>query len=203
MVASGFEADSTAVSPYRLVAHLVLALTLYSAILWTALGLYRGPEASPTTKGLRRISFVMVALVALTIVAGGFVAGTKAGLTYNSFPLMDGRLVPEGYAMLHPFLRNLVENIPAVQFDHRLLATMTATLGLAIAFYVLRAGVAGAARSAAVALGLAVTVQYALGVATLLRAVPVDLATSHQAVAVLVLTASLILRHTQRRAAAP
>ena len=60
--------------------------------------------------------------------AGGFVAGTHAGFDYNSFPLMDGQLVPDGYARLTPFLRNLTENIAAVQFDHRVLATLTALL---------------------------------------------------------------------------
>ena len=58
----------------------------------------------------------------MTIAAGGFVAGTRAGLIYNTFPLMDGHLVPAGYAQLHPFVRNWFENIPAIQFDHRLLA---------------------------------------------------------------------------------
>ena len=117
MVASGFEADSTAVSPYRLVAHLVLALTLYSALLWTALDVWQPiPSLTPTPRGLRRLSSGLIVMVALTIIAGGFVAGLKAGLTYNSFPLMDGHLIPSGYAAMQPFWRNLTENIPAVQF---------------------------------------------------------------------------------------
>ena len=199
MVASGFAADSTAVSPYRLVIHLAMALTLYAAILWTALSLWHAPSESPAipAPGLRRLTVATCASVGLTILAGGFVAGLKAGLTYNSFPLMDGSLVPDGYARLHPFLRNLTENVAAVQFDHRVLATLTATLALATVVAGLRRGVTGRLRAALAALGVAVAGQYALGVTTLLWVVPVSLGTAHQAMAVLVLTAALVAMHAQ------
>ena len=214
MVASGFAPSSTAVSPYRLVVHLGLALALYAAVLWTALDLWRqasphpapalaspGPVLAGPPRALRRLLWATCALVGLTILAGGFVAGLKAGLTYNTYPLMDGRLVPEGYAMLHPWWRNLTENVAAVQFNHRLLATLTAGFALATAAAGLRARVARPARLALLALGAAVLVQYALGVATLLLVVPVALGTAHQTVAVLVLTAALVALHLQRGAA--
>ncbi len=206
MVASGFAADSTTVSPYRLVVHLTMALVLYSVILWTALGLWRDGAAIPaqtaaSPPALRRLSVAVLHLVALTVVAGGFVAGLHAGLTYNTFPLMSGRLVPEGYWAL-PGLRNLTENIPAVQFDHRLLATGTALLALGTAAYGLRAGVSGVLRTRLLLLGSAVLAQYALGVSTLMWVVPVSLGTAHQAMAVLLLTAALALLHAQPRAAA-
>jgi cytochrome c oxidase assembly protein subunit 15 len=202
MVASGFFADSTAVSAYRLVVHLVLALVLYAAILWTGLGLLQPqPPASSPPRALQLATATTVALISLTIVAGGFVAGTHAGLDYNTFPLMDGRLVPDSYAALSPWLRNLTENIAAVQFDHRLLATLTAitvVLTLAVGY---RARDAAILRARLLALGLAVAVQYALGVATLLAVVPVDLATAHQAGATLLLTAAIVLLHGVRRSA--
>jgi cytochrome c oxidase assembly protein subunit 15 len=132
-------------------------------------------------------------LVGVTIVAGGFVAGTHAGLTYNTFPLMNGRLVPAGYAAL-PFPRDWFENVTAVQFDHRLLATLTALATVALVGVGWRAGPARV-RPVLVALGGLVCVQYALGVATLVWVVPVPLAAAHQACAVLVLTASLVLVH--------
>src|SRR4051812_45593855 len=146
MVASGFAEGSTAVSAYRLVVHLVLALTLYAAILWTALDLWRPLLVSPVPR-LDRLLWTVCGLVALTIVAGGFVAGLKAGLTYNTFPLMDGRVVPEGYAALQPFLRNLTENVAAVQFDHRLLATVTACVALGAVCYGWTRGAAGPGRA--------------------------------------------------------
>lgn len=201
MVASGFLPDSTAVSPYRLVAHLVLALTLYAAILWTGLSVLHPPaprEPPPRARVARRLVGAACAMVGLTIVAGGFVAGLHAGLTYNTYPLMDGRLVPEGYAALHPFARNLFENVAAVQFDHRLLATATALLAAAAVVAGLRTPLPRGTRAAVLALGGAVAVQYALGVATLLLVVPVALATLHQATAVLVLTAALVALHRLR-----
>ncbi len=200
MVASGFEADSTAVSPYRLVMHLSLALSLYAALLWTALGVWRhGQPVIFATHALRRLSLGLTCAVATTIVAGGFVAGLKAGLTYNTFPLMDGHLVPEGWASLSPWWRNLFETVQAVQFDHRLLATLTALLALGTAIYGLSLRPEPRLRWALGSVALAVCVQYALGVATLLYVVPVGLATLHQASAMLLLTACLVLRHMVRR----
>jgi cytochrome c oxidase assembly protein subunit 15 len=193
MVASGFEADSTAVSPYRLVAHLALALALYAAVLWTGLSVARGPARMPAPAA--RWLAVLAGAVALTILAGGFVAGTHAGLTYNTFPLMDGQLVPPGYAMLSPWPRNLFENIAAVQFDHRLLATATALLGLVTVILGWRDP---RLRPPLAALAAALGLQYALGVATLLSAVPVSLGTAHQAGAVLLLTATLVALHVAR-----
>ena len=199
MVASGFAAESTAVSAYRLVVHLLLALTLYAAVLWTALGVLRpGPWRAASRPAFAWLLGASAVLLPVTIAAGGLVAGLHAGLIYNSFPLMGGSLVPPDYAALHPFLRNLGENLAAVQFDHRLLATTTALLVLGtvvVGLSVSRVSV----RRAVWALGLAVVVQYALGVTTLLWAVPTALATAHQAVAVLLLTAVLVTLHLDRR----
>ena len=204
MVASGFAPDSTTVSPYRLVIHLVLALVLYSALVWTGLTVLRPlSRPRPSAGGLRVLALLCAALIVATIVAGGLVAGTHAGFDYNSFPLMDGRWVPEGYARLQPFIRNLTENIAAVQFDHRVLATLStvaAALTLAVG---LAAHQARPVRLASFALGATVLAQYALGVATLLLVVPVWLAAAHQANGVLALTAALALLHALRPAARP
>ena len=204
MVASGFFPDSTSVSPYRLVIHLTLAVTLYAALLWTGLCVLNPLPAriSHENRGpARTLAAFTVALVALTIVAGGFVAGLHAGLTYNTFPLMDGHVAPEGYTQLSPGWRNLTENVAAVQFDHRLLATLTALVVAVTAWAGYRQATTPAGRRAFAALGLAVGAQYALGVATLLWVVPVALATAHQGMAVLLLTAGLVALHTTRRAA--
>jgi cytochrome c oxidase assembly protein subunit 15 len=187
MVASGFMPDATAVSPYRLVVHFGLALVLYAALLWTALELLRAePVAVPVA--VRWLARGTVAVAALAILAGGFVAGLKAGFDYNTFPLMDGRLVPEGYGRLAPFWLNWTENVAAVQFNHRLLATAT----LVLALVTLLAGWRSAARPVLLGLAGTVGVQYALGIATLVHVVPVGLGTLHQAMAVVVLTAALV-----------
>jgi heme a synthase len=208
MVESGL-AERVEVSQYRLVTHLALALSIYAITLWIALGILSAER--PLTPSLsanggegadwrwRRAAEAILGLVALTIAAGGFVAGLNAGLTYNTFPLMDGRLVPAGYAQLHPFMRNWFENIAAVQFDHRLLAMTTFAAVLVLWLAGWRASLPRPARIAQHALLAAAFLQVALGVATLLLVVPIPLAAAHQAGAVLLLTAALVLRHTLRR----
>ena len=208
MVESGL-AGRIEVSQYRLTAHLVLALAIYAATLWTALGLLtptptlprsreREMTSAPAPYWLRRGAEAVLCFVSLTIIAGGFVAGLNAGLTYNSFPLMDGRFVPAGYAQLSPFIRNWFENVAAVQFDHRLLAMSTVAAVCALWIAARQAALPSPARFA---LNLSVAIaglQFALGISTLLLVVPVPLAAAHQAGAVLLLTAAIFLRHRLR-----
>jgi cytochrome c oxidase assembly protein subunit 15 len=143
------------------------------------------------------LALVCLAVVTLTLLAGGFTAGLHAGLSYNTFPLMDGRLVPDGYTTLTPLVRNLTENVTAVQFDHRLLATLSLVLVTALAVFGRRGGLP---LSLAICLGAAVAVQYLLGVTTLLLAVPVPIAALHQFGAVLLLTAILVVVHRSSNA---
>ena len=204
------------VSQYRLVAHLALALLIYSLILWTALGLSDGPlggkRTSPSTTdignsplrrvrtGWRRAAEALIALVAITIAAGGFTAGTRAGFVYNTFPLMGGHIVPSEYARLAPLWRNWFENVAAVQFDHRVLAMATAAAALLLWIAGCRASLPKPARLALHALLAAAVLQVTLGISTLLLVVPVPLAAAHQAAAVLLLTAAIVLRHALRGA---
>ena len=204
MVASGFRPDSTAVEPVRLVLHLGMALLLYVAILWTALSV-RFPlsEPQPDLPGARRTRntlHVALMLIGLTIVAGGFTAGTHAGFAYNTFPLMEGHLIPEGYAKLRPFWYNWVANIPAVQFDHRLLATVTALMiGLTV-LSGMKSRLTTRAHAAVALLGWAVLIQYALGVTTLLLVVPVWAGTVHQTSAAILLGVGVFAMHAPRGA---
>ena len=199
MVASGFFPESTAVSPARLEVHLGLALVLYIALLWTGLSvLCPDPARIPRGRSLHRLASLCCALIGITLLAGGFVAGTHAGFEYNTFPLMDGQLVPPTYGQLQPFWRNLTENLAAVQFDHRLLATLTvvAIAGTFAVGLVLR--LPPMPRFSLLALVAAAAAQYLLGVATLLSVVRVDLAATHQAMAVLLLTSAVVLLHATR-----
>jgi cytochrome c oxidase assembly protein subunit 15 len=211
MVKSGL-ADRVDVSQYRLVAHLALALAIYGVTLWIALGLWisgsaavpaaqRGQDARATNYGWgwRRLAEMMIALVALTIVAGGFVAGLKAGLTYNTFPLMDGSLIPAGYAALEPFVRNWFENVAAVQFDHRLLASLAALSAVGLWLAGMRTALPYPMRWALHAVVAAAALQFGLGISTLLLVVPIPLAAAHQAGAVLFLSAAIVFRHALRK----
>jgi heme a synthase len=203
MVASGFFPDSTAVAPVRLVVHLGFALGLYAAVFWTGLQVLRPyPLPGPAHHGLRALAVMTTTFVVLTMLAGGFVAGLRAGLDYNTFPLMDGRLVPAGYMRLSPFWRNLLEDVATVQFHHRLLATMTLLSASAVFAGAWRMPRSHPARLAMVALGALAALQYLIGIVTLLLVVPVDMGTLHQAFAVLVLTASLAALHALRPAPA-
>jgi cytochrome c oxidase assembly protein subunit 15 len=226
MVESGL-ADRIEVSQYRLTAHLALALVIYAATLRTALGLLtptptlprlrgRGtaiagaPDALPPPQagegrggGWRRASEIILGLVGLTIVAGGFVAGLNAGLTYNTFPLMDGSFIPAGYAQLEPFIRNWFENVAAVQFDHRVMAMTTVASVIALWLVGLRTTLPPAANRALHALLAVALLQFGLGISTLLLAVPIPLAAAHQAGAVLLLTSAIVLRHRLRSPVVP
>ncbi len=190
MVASGFSERSD-VSQYRLAAHLALALFIYGYLFWLWLRLaVPGPARNPANAPLRRGLLALLALLAITLVSGALVAGTNAGLTYNSFPLMDGRLIPNGYARLEPFVLNWFETIAAIQFNHRLLATLSVLASLTLCAWGWRR-VGAAQRPALALLAAAAAVQFLLGVSALLTAVPVWLGALHQAGAILLLTALL------------
>ena len=124
MVKSGLSVR-TEVSQYRLAAHLTVALVIYSITVWTAADLLDGrARATPGSRRGRALG-ALTALVFVTSGSGALVAGLRAGKIYNTFPLMGDGLVPAGYAQLAPWWRNLFENHAAVQFDHRVLATIT------------------------------------------------------------------------------
>jgi len=130
------------------------------------------------------------------MLSGGFVAGLNAGMIYNTFPLMDGRLVPASYGELSPWILNLTENLAAVQFNHRVLAVITALLALALWFWGRHLHLAPKVRGLLMILAAFALVQVGLGIWTLLAVVPVSLGALHQAGALVFLTlAQLTLFH--------
>jgi cytochrome c oxidase assembly protein subunit 15 len=196
MVKSGL-LDRPHVSQYRLTAHLGLALLIYGYLLWLLLDLlFPAPDEGPAAAtGPRRAAMALLALIVLTIVSGGFVAGLKAGLAYNTFPKMGDQWLPPAGWMLEPGWRNLFENIATVQFDHRLLATLSLLSVLAFWVYVSRRPVSSSARIGTHLLLIAAMVQVGLGIATLLLQVPVALAATHQVGALTLLTLMIFTTH--------
>lgn len=192
MVQSGF-VDRTDVSQYRLVTHLGMALGILCYL--TVLGLrlrYPASDTAPSV-GHRRAACGLVALVFVTALSGGFVAGLDGGLVYNSFPTMNGDWVPEDYWGLGPAWLNPFENPSAAQLHHRVIAVATV---LVVWFAAWRFLAAGAALPAAMRRGIAVAaviaaLQAGLGIATLLAQVPLVLGIAHQAGAVLLLLSVL------------
>jgi len=203
MVASGF-AERTDVSQYRLVAHLLLACAIYVYTLMIALRLLAPVEASDAAGGPARLRLGLIGLTLLlvvTIASGGFVAGLNAGFIYNSFPLMDGHLVPADYGALRPWIANLFENVSAVQFNHRVLAIATLAAALVLWAVARTIPMTAVARRMMALLAAVAALQVALGVSALLLVVPVWLGALHQAGALTLLTVAICALHALRRAA--
>ena len=199
MVQSGL-VDDPRVSQYRLTLHLGIAFLIFAAMLWIALGLFfpRVSGASAVGDGLRRFAVALAALVFVMVLSGGLVAGIRAGLAYNSFPLMNGQVIPSGFFALEPWYLNFFSNMATVQFDHRLIAWMLAFLVPWFWLRVRRAAAPRRARWAADLLLAMLALQIALGIATLLLAVPAALAAAHQAGALLVFGSAVFALHSLR-----
>jgi cytochrome c oxidase assembly protein subunit 15 len=197
MVQSGL-VDVPRVSPYRLTAHLALAVAIYGYVLWIALDLLSGNIKPPAAPRLRRLGWTVTALVFLMILAGGFVAGTRAGFVFNTFPLMNGHVFPPGLYGMDPWWVNLFENVATVQFHHRLLAYVLLIAGFFYWQIGRNAGLPPRARTALHLLLVALIAQVTLGIATLLLVVPVSLGALHQAGALVVFSIALYLNYALR-----
>ncbi|WP_246725107.1 COX15/CtaA family protein [Beijerinckia sp. L45] len=195
MVSSGLS-GRVEVAQERLATHLLLASITLTALVWLASGQRRTFIAERLPAALRHLASLMIILVLVQIAMGGLVAGLRAGQSYNTWPLMNGHFIPPAadLGMLTPLWRNLVDNITAVQFQHRMTAYVL--FGLAILQLVwtrrVAPGTAAARRSVAI-LGL-VTLQAALGIITLVLVVPIWAGLLHQAFAMLVLIMTVVHR---------
>ena len=183
MVSSGL-AERTEVSQERLAIHLMIAAATFGALIYAAMALSgRSREAVP--KGFAVAAAGFVALVFAQLGLGAIVAGLRAGLVYNTWPLMDGRLVPEGAFALSPWSRSIIDDVATAQFDHRLIAYLVVTYALMQAWAAMRAAPQSALARRAMALAGLALCQALLGILTLLWVVPIGLALAHQALALL------------------
>lgn len=198
MVKSGL-VDVPHVSQYRLTAHLVAAFVIYAYMFWVAMSLLFPRPANGNKHPWYGKTLALLIMVTVTVISGGFVAGLKAGKIYNTFPMMGDYWVPPGLMALEPIWRNFFDNMTTVQFDHRWLAITTFVLIVGFWFGSRKAGLPARARPAANALLHTAILQVALGITTLLMAVPVILGATHQAVAMLLFTVALYLVHALRR----
>jgi cytochrome c oxidase assembly protein subunit 15 len=201
MVQSGF-VNRADVSQYRLVVHLALAVGILGYLLWLAEGRIMDPE-NPVQRAEKIPVWIMFIVIVLTMISGGFVAGLNGGLIYNTWPLMDGGFLPDAYGNLHPWWRNLFENVATVQFNHRLVAYGTFASVLWFFWTAWRKDSDDRIQKIATA-GLVVgCIQLLLGIATLLLVVPVSLAVLHQLGAItlfcLSVTALRLLYGTEAR----
>jgi heme a synthase len=184
MVASGLEPGMTAVAPLKLTLHLLLATLLYAALvtLFVRLG---GAVREPASGAARFGARVLVLLAFVQIALGGLVAGHDAGLVYDTWPLMDGHLVPHGLGVLEPLWLNLFDNLTTIQFNHRIGAYVLAAAIFAYAIGIRRVGRASLGRG--LLMSVLVLAQVTVGIMTLVHAVPTPLALAHQAIAMILL----------------
>jgi cytochrome c oxidase assembly protein subunit 15 len=191
MVASGLS-QRVEVSHYRLATHLVLALLIFAAIVWTLRRLADRPPLAVSS----RLKFTSAALVVLTFVQlylGALVAGLRAGKIYNTWPDIDGALIPSATRLFfeEPWWRNLFDNALTVQFEHRMVAYVLFALAALHVVDAVWSRAGAAAVNGALWLAAAITLQATLGILTLLNQVPIALALAHQAVAIAVLTLAI------------
>lgn len=190
------------VSQYRLATHLTLAFFIFAATLWVARSL-RAPAAEAryqtVTNGVYWTSRALLVLLFIQLFAGGLVAGLDAGLTYNTWPLMDGAFVPSGLLTDAPGgVLNAFENIQTVQFNHRIIAYAVLALGLFHVIQIVKAA-GGTAVATATMVGLAILIQALIGIVTLLLVVPLWAGVLHQGFAVVVLAVTVLHVQNMRK----
>ena len=192
MVSSGL-AVRTSVSQYRLGFHLTLACAIYAAIVWIARRMTgAAPVLAPRRIQLSAVGLML--LIVLQIYLGALVAGLDAGLSFNTWPLMDGSFIPSTERLWFetPAWRNLFENNLTVQFNHRMVAYLVWLLSIAHLVDVVRTLKGGPALDWALTLAGVITLQAGLGIVTLLYLAPLGLALAHQALAIVVLTVAVV-----------
>jgi cytochrome c oxidase assembly protein subunit 15 len=198
MVASGL-VDRPDVSQYRLAAHLITAFICYGLLTWVALDQFRlaaGHNAAPDMNaGIGNWSLSITLFALLVVTSGAFVAGLDAGQGFNTFPLIDGQVIPDGLYAQTPWWLNWFENHLTVQFNHRVLAMVLVALIVVLWVKARSLDLSTSARLAVTALMHMVFVQAGLGILTLLYVVPVPLALAHQTGALIVFTLAVVLTH--------
>ncbi len=192
MVKSGLR-DNPFVSPVWLSTHLGVAFFIFAAIFWLGLSKWYGVTYRSEGKNLlRRMAWVVIIAVYLQILLGGMVAGSDAGLVYNTWPDMNGKIIPDGLAVMQPWYANLLQNVTMIQFNHRMGAYIVSLLVAGFAFYLLKKG-REAFHKPAIMLLSVLALQMMLGIKTLLYAVPILLASAHQMVALLLFSVAIFI----------
>lgn len=199
MVKSGL-VERTSVSQYRLAAHFMLALVIFSAIVWT----WRRLESRPVPllpARLKVTSWILLGLLFVQLYFGALVAGLRAGKVFNTWPLIDGAFIPASARLFFetPWWRNFFDNTLTVQFCHRMIAYALVIGTCLHALDAVRVRADATTVSRALWLMAAMLLQAVIGIVTLLHQVPIDLGLAHQATAIVVL--SLALLHAERLSA--
>jgi cytochrome c oxidase assembly protein subunit 15 len=198
MVASGL-VHRVSVAPERLMIHLGLAFALFGALLWTAFDCWAGAARQTLPSPWGRRAAIFVGLVYVQILLGALVAGNHAGLVYNDWPLMNGRLFPDDYAAGGVWA-TVAHSQGAVQLHHRLMAYLVTIVALALGISAWRSNyLAAETKTLGVAVAAAVVLQAGLGIATLMMRAPLGLSIVHQLTAALVFAVGIAFAWRARR----
>ena len=197
MVSSGLT-GRVEVAQERLATHLLLASISFAALVWIASSQKPAISRERVPSALRHLATLTIVLVLVQIGFGALVAGLRAGYAYNSWPLMDGQLIPPGDVLgaMAPLWRNLVDNVAEVQFQHRMTAYLLLAVTIVQAIWTARVAPGTSATRRSVALAGLVAAQATIGIVTLLLVVPIWSGLLHQAFAMVVLAMSVV--HRQR-----
>ncbi len=197
MVSSGLT-ERVSVSQYRLATHFMLALFIFSAVVWLLRRHIQGGVPSVAPLRVKVVGRILLVLVFLQLYFGALVAGLRAGRVFNTWPLIDGAFIPSSARLFfeQPWWRNFFDNTLTVQFSHRMIAYTLVVVAAVHAIDAVRSRTSPAIVSGALWIVAAMLVQVAIGILTLLNQVPIDLGLAHQAVAIVILTMTLF--HVER-----
>ena len=196
MVKSGLS-ENPYVSPYRLTFHLMNALIIFSMLLWIAMDYKYSIKINFISKPFTAdfYIFISIILIFITIASGGFMAGTNSGQSFNTFPLMNGKIIPDDYHIEDYGIYNIFENTVAINFNHRWISIFAFIYIIFICFKFIKFNNKNISRKLVYLIIFFLTLQVLLGVVTLLSNVYLPLASMHQTNSILLLSTLLISYH--------
>ena len=192
MVKSGLQNDPY-VSPYRLTFHLSNAIIIYALLLWTSIEYFHLKSINfINIKSKKFLILTSIILVFITILSGGFMAGSHAGQSFNTYPLMNGKIIPDDIYLAEMGILNLFENTVTINFNHRWIATLTFVYTFSLFLYLSISKITGLQKSIIVLVLLILSLQFFLGVMALLSNVAIQYASLHQSNSLLLLSILLL-----------
>ncbi len=196
MVKSGLS-ENPYVSPYRLTFHLLNALIIFSILLWIAMDYKHSLKTNFLSKPFSQdfLVFFSIVLVFITIGTGGFMAGTNSGQSFNTFPLMNGKIIPDDYFLEDLGIYNIFENTVAINFNHRWFSIFVFFYIIFVCFKFIKFDSKKVPKILVILVLFFLTLQVALGIVTLLSNVYLPLASMHQTNSILLLSTLLISYH--------
>jgi cytochrome c oxidase assembly protein subunit 15 len=198
MVKSGL-IDNPYVSQYRLTFHLSNALIIFCILFWTTLtSFFEKKDSREVNTTINNLFHIGLFFLFITIISGGFMAGTNAGQSFNTFPLMSSEFIPEGYYFNEYGWLNSFENTVAINFNHRWLASFTFLLICAFHLYLLISKKYKGDNFSSILVIIIISLQFFLGILTLINNVPILFASLHQTNSVLLLASMLFAYHRHK-----